>query len=173
MSFFIRKAIRGFAGPHSLVRMSQGEWTGLIAELGRRAGGVRESGAFLLQRVSGPPGRVDRVLYFDDLDPRSLNGGVSLDAAAFGRLWGLCKSEGVQVIADLHTHPGDFVQQSSIDRANPLVSLAGHVAVVVPHLASEAVEPNDCGVHLYLGAHQWRSRYGRDAARAVYVGRWA
>jgi hypothetical protein len=153
--------------------MTRAQWSELISELGRRAGGVRESGAFLLADAGGGRPVVRRLEYFDDLDPTSLNGGVSLNSAAFGKLWRLCTSERLRVIADAHTHPGDFVQQSCMDRANPLVAMGGHVAIVVPHLAAQPVEPRECGVHVYLGSHRWEASFGRSASRLLYVGRWA
>lgn len=173
MTFFTRVSIRAFVGRRSRVRMTLLEWAELIAELGRRAGGVRESGAFLLSDARGGRPVVRMVVYFDDLDPKSLNGGVSLNAAAFGKLWRLCSAEGLRVIADVHTHPGDFVEQSCIDQANPMVAMAGHVAIVVPHLAARAVGPRECGVHVYVGSHRWEASFGRPASRLLYVGRWA
>jgi proteasome lid subunit RPN8/RPN11 len=116
---------------------------------------------------------VRRVVYFDDLDPASLNGGVSLNSAAFAKLWRLASSQELHVIADVHTHPANFVHQSAIDLANPMVAMAGHVAIVVPHLAARRLEPSDCGVHVYLGNHQWRESLGRQALGLLYVGRWA
>jgi proteasome lid subunit RPN8/RPN11 len=162
-----------FVRRHSRVRMSRAQWSEMTAELGRRAGGIRESGAFLLANVSDGRPVVRRVVYFDDLDPASLNGGVSLNSAAFAKLWRLASSQELHVIADVHTHPANFVHQSAIDLANPMVAMAGHVAIVVPHLAARRLEPSDCGVHVYLGNHQWRESLGRQALGLLYVGRWA
>lgn len=149
-------------------------WNELITELGRRTGGVREAGAFLLANA-GQRRRpaVRRIIYFDDLDPNCLTGGISMGSAAFGKLWTACRTGGLRVIADLHTHPGTFVEQSDIDQTNPMVAVVGHVAIVVPHLATRPFEPHECGVHVYLGGHQWEASRGRRAARLLYVGRWA
>jgi len=165
--------MRALAGRRSRVRMTGAAWAELISELGRRAGGRRESGAFLLAEQDAARPAVRRIVYYDDLDPASLNGGVSISAGAFGRLWRLCSAEGLRVIADVHTHPGTYVEQSSIDRANPMVAQPGHVAILVPHLAGQRVRPRECGVHVYQGSHQWDSYLGRRAARLLYVGRWA
>ena len=165
--------IRAFVARHSRVRLTPTQWSELIRQLGRRAGGVRESGAFLLAKVGARRPAVRRIVYYDDLDPASLNGGVVLRSPAYGKLWSLCRAEGMRVIADLHTHGGTLIQQSDVDQTNPTVAIRGHVAIVVPHLASRPIRATECGVHLYLGGHRWQSHLGRRAARVLYVGRWA
>lgn len=172
MSFFTRLRMRGIVGRHSRVRMSADQWSELIAELGRRAGGVRESGAFLLAKREGPSTTVRRIVYFDDVDPGSLTGGITLGASAFAALWEVCAAARMRVIADVHTHPRQMVEQSGIDAANPLVAMVGHIAIIVPDLAAHAVRPDECGVHLYRGSHRWTTSLGRAAATDLYVGRW-
>lgn len=173
MSFFNRPGIRAFVARHSEVRLTPQQWHGLVAELGRRADGVREAGAFLLANADDGSRVVRRVVFFDDVDPACLTGGITMGAGAFGKLWQICSHHQLRVIADVHTHPGGFVDQSSIDRANPMIAIAGHVAIIVPYLAGRTLTPNECGVHVYRGAHRWHSSFDEDAARLLYVGRWA
>lgn len=144
----------------------------MIGELARRGNGDRESGAFLLSpREDG--GAVTQVAYLDDLDPGSLVGSIHLHRPAYGRLWSLCDRESLRVVGDVHTHPGADVRQSSIDRDNPMVARAGHLAIILPNFARGRIRPREIGVHEYLGELGWRSSLGRGAARLVYVGRWA
>jgi proteasome lid subunit RPN8/RPN11 len=173
MTSFTHRSIRAFVGRRSHVRVTCGQWRELIAELGRRAAGVREAGAFLLADIGDRSTTVRRVVFFDDVDPACLTGGISMSSSAFGDLWRICSAAGLRVVADVHTHPGAFVDQSDIDRANPMVARAGHVAIIVPDLAVRPVKPTECGLHLYRGHHQWHKSFGRDAARVLYVGRWA
>jgi proteasome lid subunit RPN8/RPN11 len=134
---------------------------------------VREAGAFLLAHPDDTPTTVRRVVFFDDVDPECMTGSISMSSSAFDALWGICSREHLRVIADVHTHPGTGVGQSSIDRANPMVAVPGHVAIIVPHLAAHAAEPEQCGVHVYHGNHDWSSNLGSTAARLLYIGRWA
>ena len=170
MTFSIRRITRAFVARRSRIRISARMWRELISDLGERGAGVRESGAFLLAASGTDTRTVRSLLFFDDLDPGSLAGNISLTAAAFGKLWATCSQDRLRVVADVHTHPGPYVAQSGIDQANPLVAVAGHVAIVIPNFAERPVNPRDCGVHIYLGDHQWRAAYGRAAARLLYVG---
>jgi proteasome lid subunit RPN8/RPN11 len=173
MNFFTLLDIRAFVARRSRVRMTNCQWQELQGELGRRTGGKREAGAFLLSAAETKPSTIRRIVYFDDLDPNCLTGGISMGSSAFGKLWSLCRGEGLRAIADVHTHPGVVVNQSDLDRANPMVAVAGHIAIIVPNLSIEPFGPGDCGVHVYLGSHEWDSHYGHAARRLLYVGRWA
>jgi proteasome lid subunit RPN8/RPN11 len=161
---------------HNLFRRRQGVvvdeqlWRQIIGELAARGHGDRESGAFLLGQVgSGRVRRVFDVIYYDDLDERCLTGGISFDGSAYGRLWDQCGERGLPVIADVHTHPGPGVAQSSTDRAHPMIAQAGHIALIVPDFAQHTVSPSQVGVHEYLGDGEWDSHLGRAAARRFHI----
>lgn len=159
--------------PRSRVRLRPQLWHELVGELGRRGHGERESGAFLLAATDGDRRRVVRCVYLDDLDPDCLTGAISFKGAAYGPLWALCRRERLTVIADVHTHPGRCVHQSPTDRANPMIATAGHVALIVPDYAQSPVRARAVGVHVYRGDHRWSSALGREAARLLYIGRFA
>lgn len=158
---------------HSRVRLRPERWQELIAELARRGRGERESGAFLLAAADGDRRCVVRCVYLDDLDPNCLNGAISFKGAAYGKLWALCRRERLTVVADVHTHPDRGVGQSPIDRANPMIATAGHVALIVPDYSQSPVFARDVGVHVYRGDHRWTSAFGRESARLLYIGRFA
>jgi proteasome lid subunit RPN8/RPN11 len=159
-------------GRRAWLRIHRNLWRELIRSLGERADGRRESGAFLCADRSARRSRVTRVVYYDDLDPTSLNGGVSFAFAGYGSLWDVCEKDQLRVIGDVHTHPGSHVRQSSTDQANPMVARVGHIALIVPHLAGRPLSAEEVGVHRYIGEDGWQSRYGKQAARDLYVGRW-
>ncbi len=155
------------ADSEPLVIISRLRWRRLVRELARRGEGTRESGAFLLARRDQRPRRVAAAVYFDEIDPEALNGAISIRGHTFTRLWAICAERGMHVIADVHTHPGTAVQQSSIDASNPMVARRGHVAVILPNFAQRDANPLHAGVHVYDGARRWRSKFGADAARAL------
>ncbi|WP_413707138.1 Mov34/MPN/PAD-1 family protein [Ralstonia sp. Ralssp110] len=144
-------------------------WTELMADLRRRGRGARESGAFLLGAVDGAARRVEAWVPYDELDSNALAYGyVRLDTSAFARLWSKCSELGMVVVADIHTHPGG-PRQSSSDRANPMISQAGHIALIVPNFAHGRVAPHNLSVNVYMGGKRWESFFGRDAQARIRV----
>jgi proteasome lid subunit RPN8/RPN11 len=181
MSFSILATIRAlamsFLVPDYRLACPPSLWSTGLAELRRRGAGRRESGAFLLgERVielGVERRRVHRFVYFDDLDPNSLDTGIVMfDGSGFGPLWQLCRETRLEVIADVHTHPS-VARQSDVDRRNPMIATAGHFALIIPDFASRIPASEDLGLYEYVGAHQWRDYTGAAASRVFYVGRWA
>lgn len=152
------------------LKMGSQQWHELGDELGRRSGGTREAGAFLLGSRRGRTRRVTEAVFYDDLDPDCLRGDIHLAGSAYGPLWERCRNEGVTVVADVHTHGGTGITQSSIDAANPMVATRGHLAVIVPHLAQQRYTPAEVGIHEYLGDRGWRAWRGARAARRIRLG---
>jgi proteasome lid subunit RPN8/RPN11 len=77
----------------------------------------------------------------------------------------------VEVVADIHTHPGVSVQ-SSVDRENPMVATRGHIALIVPEFARQIVGSSNLGIYQYLGSHMWQNFSHKQANRFFYIGRW-
>lgn len=147
-------------------KISRHRWRRLLAELRRRGAGHRESGAFLL--VARGNDRVVRVAYYDDLDAHCLTGGISFATSGFTELWRICGEENLRVVADVHTHPGTWVQQSEIDATNPMMARVGHVAMIVPSYGG-ARSIGECGVHIYLGSRRWIAVPADESALIVDV----
>jgi len=172
MSFSIRATIRAFVAPEHRLSFPAPLWRALLDELRRRGQGRAESGAFLLGHTSGKRRHVEAVAYYDDLDPDSLKTGIVVfDGRGYGPLWALCRETGRSVVADIHTH-GGVARQSSLDRDNPMIATAGHVAIIVPSFAQGRVQVTDLGVYEYEGAHRWRDLSGPRASRYFYFGFW-
>jgi proteasome lid subunit RPN8/RPN11 len=156
MNFSIAQIIACLWAPRHELSCSWFLWQRLVAKLrerGRSAG--RESGAFLLgYRSQGRARIVDFVLY-DDLDPHALATGiVRFDGRYFGALWDICKHRGLSVVADVHVHPGASCQSGS-DREHPMISRAGHVALILPDFARPPVRAKGIGIYRYLGGKRW------------------
>jgi proteasome lid subunit RPN8/RPN11 len=171
MSFSIVEIIRRLWSPRHELSCSWFLWRRLMAELrdhGRD--GVRESGAFLLgRRHKGRAKILDFVLY-DNLDPHCLDTGiVNFDGRYFGTLWEMCKVRALSVVADVHTHPGGS-QQSDSDRAHPMISCAGHLALIVPQFAAPPVRRREVGIYRYEGAKNWRSVPTDERRSFFYIG---
>jgi proteasome lid subunit RPN8/RPN11 len=156
-----------------IIRIPRLLWAGVISQLRRRGAARRESGAFLLGVPGDNPKACD-CLYYDDLDPHALeSGAVNFHAEGYARLWQACRERGVDVLVDIHTHPGADVRQSPIDQRHPMVPTVGHTALIVPHLARttkwslEAV-----GVYEYLGNFRWKAHTVKVSPRRVVLCWW-
>lgn len=172
MNFSLRKTIRALVAPEHRLSCSSKLWRAGLAELRRRGGGRRESGAFLLGTRDGERRAVSRFVFYDDLDPRSLDTGIVVfDGAGYGPLWRMCREAGLQVVADVHTHPG-VARQSPADRDNPMVAERGHLALIVPEFVRRRVGPSELGIYEYEGDHRWRDRTSKKAGKFFYIGMW-
>jgi proteasome lid subunit RPN8/RPN11 len=131
-------------------------WFNLTRELYRRGRNKRESGAFLLGREDSP--RIVRAVYYDDLDPNCLNRGyINFDGAGYVPLWKICQDENLRVIADVHTHPTTWTDQSESDTTNPMVAQKGHMALIIPNYARRLrFSLRGVGIFEYLGDGQWQ-----------------
>lgn len=147
----------GVVRPEPLLRIAPRLWTGLAGDLYRRTEGRHESGAFLLGRKDEAGRTALSLVYYDELDPRAYASGVCiLHADAFSQLWDRCSQLGQTVVADVHVHPGRAGQSLS-DRENPMIAREGHLALILPRMATPPIRRWSVGFYEYLGDHQWRS----------------
>jgi hypothetical protein len=105
-------------------------------------------------RTAGRARITDFILY-DDLDLHALDTGiVHFDGRHFDALWDICKQRGVSLVADVHVHPGGAGQSSS-DRDHPMISRAGHIALILRDFAHPPLPPESVGIYHYLGGKRW------------------
>ena len=171
MNFFGPATMRRLLAPGHELSCSWFLWRRLRAKLRERGRNCSsESGAFLLgHRHDGTARIVDFVLY-DDLDPHALDSGiVRFDGRYFGELWAICRERGVKVVADVHVHPGGSGQSDS-DRHHPMISRAGHIALIIPRFATGAQRPRDVGIYRYLGGKRWATVPASQRRRFFHIG---
>ncbi len=169
MNFYIRETICRLLAPQHELSCSWFLWRKLVRDL--RARGLecrRESGAFLLGRRVYGRARVVAYVLYDDLDPNCLDAGiVRFDGRHFGKLWDICRQKNLAVVADVHTHPGGS-QQSDSDRAHPMITRAGHIALILPRFAAR-FERTEIGVYRYQGAGHWHTVSPGDRRRFLFL----
>jgi hypothetical protein len=156
MNFFSPATMRRLFAPQHELSCSWFLWRHLKARLRERGRHrSRESGAFLLGRREGGSAHIVDFVLYDDLDPHALDTGiVRFNGRYFSDLWAICKARNLTVVADVHVHPGGSGQSTS-DRDHPMVSRAGHIALILPHFAAGEQPRRDIGVYRYLGSKQW------------------
>ena len=172
MNFSIQRIIRAAIAPKHRISCSISLWRTGLQELRKRGGGCRESGAFLLGTRYKNRCQVNSFIFYDDLEPGCLDSGIVIfSGQGYGRLWEICRERNLEVIADVHTHP-DVAIQSRIDRANPMIAIQGHIAIIIPTYADELSSAEKVGIYEYKGAHQWRDFSGRKGKGFLYIGLW-
>lgn len=170
MASFIRTLSRIACGPAPEICCDQDVWNAGVHELKRRAGGKSESGAFLLGSKASRRS-ITEFVYYDDIDPSALNSGiVYIDGRRLGKLWEHCRARGLNVVADVHVHPGGYWQSAS-DQANPIIAEVGHIAIILPDFAARNTHPGGIGIYEYLGARRWRDR-SHELFAPLHIGWW-
>jgi proteasome lid subunit RPN8/RPN11 len=69
-------------------------------------------------------------------------------------VWSECRRRGLQVVADVHTHPGG-AGQSDVDQANPMIPERGHLALIIPNFARKLYFPGEVGIYEFRGREGW------------------
>jgi proteasome lid subunit RPN8/RPN11 len=158
----------------SAIRIPVWLWAAAIFDLRKRGAGKRESGAFLLGSRGGGAGRVTSYLCYDDIDPAAYQmGTIAFHAAGYAALWQHCKERKVEVLGDVHTHPGPDVAQSGIDQRHPMLPVIGHTALIVPNFGRTAWwSLKAVGVHEYLGSFKWRTHGPDETPRRIKLSLW-
>jgi hypothetical protein len=167
MNFFSRGTTSTVLQPR--LRIAAPLWGALLEQLRERGGSTRESGAFLLGTGTGPERIATRIVLYDDIDPDCLSEGyIRFDGRHYGRLWEICGAESLSVVADVHTHPKGS-GQSHLDRTHPMVSIPGHIALIIPNYAESPVDTAKVGVYVYGGNFCWSAYLGKAVSRVLRI----
>lgn len=82
---------------------------------------------------------------------------VSSDLIAGAKVVREIRKRGLEIIAEIHSHPGYWVGHSLTDDKNPFVLADGNISIVVPRFAEEGMEPLwKCGIHVYCAGDGWK-----------------
>ncbi|WP_420993638.1 hypothetical protein ACKI2N_015620 [Cupriavidus sp. 30B13] len=170
MNYSIRRTLRRLWSPQHELACDMFVWRRLLRGLRERGAGHRESGAFLLGSIDDTARVISDFVLYDDIDPHALDKGfVQLNGASMGKLWAYCRQRNLQVVADVHTHPGG-PEQSESDQLNPMISVIGHISLIVPNYAQGEVRRGSLGLYRYLGGRQWHTVVNTDRVNFFYVG---
>jgi proteasome lid subunit RPN8/RPN11 len=156
--------------PPPVLEIERSLYAKLMADVARSGRGVKEAGAFLLGSIAPDRRKATAYIMYDSVAPESSRKHVyvAFTSQEMARAWEICYASGLQVVADIHSHP-QGPQQSISDRAHPIVSLPGHVALIAPFFAMRNPQPADLGVHVFEGAGCWRSMFQAEARNAILL----
>lgn len=85
------------------------------------------------------------------------------------RLFEELRTDGHQVIADVHTHPEDWVGLSYVDMAHPIEFRIGLICLVLPWYGAGVPSLQGTGIHVYLGGGRWADESGGNGMVQVEV----
>jgi proteasome lid subunit RPN8/RPN11 len=124
-----------------------------------KSDGVRESGAFLLGQRDDRFDRVHSYVLYADLDPHVSDSGIiQFSSNGYSLLWKYCRDRKQRAIADVHSHPTSWVDQSEADRAHPMIPERGHISLIVPSFGDvQWWSMRSVGIYEYLGGRSWNS----------------
>jgi proteasome lid subunit RPN8/RPN11 len=163
MPFSLARTIRTLIFPPRPLACRRRLWARILSELRDRGGGRRESGGFLLGRRDGARRVIEDFIPYDAVDPDALRGHIVFDGSRMDAVWAECRRRGLQVVADVHTHPNGAAQ-SDIDRANPMIPERGHLALIIPNFARRLYLPGEIGIFEFGGRDGWLDHSARGAS---------
>ena len=100
------------------------------------------------------------------------SGAVTFHAKGYAALWQACREKALDVLANVHTHPGRFVEQSPIDRRHPMVPIVHHTALIVATGRPRGGRFKGVGVYEYLGNFKWATHNRVGKPKRVSLSLW-
>lgn len=96
--------------------------------------------------------RTDQLTFYSSVvvpEIENTFGSVFVAAGEFGRCAKRARSAGLQILAQVHSHPGTCCHHSDGDDKLIILPFEGMLSVVVPEFAAREVTLAECGVHQY------------------------
>lgn len=95
----------------------------------------------------------DSTIYTTVIIPRIDNtrGSVFVDAGEYGNCGRLARKAGLQILAQVHSHPGSCCHHSDGDDMLIVMPFEGMLSLVMPHYGRRATPLNEWGVHQRRG----------------------
>jgi proteasome lid subunit RPN8/RPN11 len=153
------------------IKISESLWQSTWSGLSQRGQGRRESACVWAGERFADRWVVHDVVFLDDLP--GVHGGRlhhCTTRPAVAALLSRLRSAGWQIVADVHTHPRDWVDLSPVDRQHPIEHRIGLVAIVLPHYGRGPIRLESVGVHEYQGSYRWRTLPLAETLTKIEIG---
>ena len=131
-------------------------WLATWEGLRRCGGGRREAACVWVGTREGSEEQAREVIFLDDL-PGTIGRRLQhrTSRAAVATVLERAREMGFVIVADIHTHPGAWVDLSEVDQEHPIEYRLGLLALVLPNFATSTPDVSTVGVHEYVGDGQW------------------
>lgn len=99
---------------------------------------------------------------------RNTYGSVYVDAKDFGKCAKRARRDNLQILAQLHSHPGDCCHHSDGDDKLIILPFEGMLSIVVPHYGHYDLPLQQCGIHQHHKG-SWYLCTDESVARQFYI----
>ncbi len=86
---------------------------------------------------------------------------------ALNLLFSILTEKNYCIIADVHTHPTNWVGLSEVDIEHPIEYRIGLPMIVIPNYGKGDIQLNSIGVHLYKGKGIWDNISFKDVNKLI------
>jgi proteasome lid subunit RPN8/RPN11 len=145
-------------------------WRATWEGLHERGGGEREAACVWAGSREGAVEAAQEIVFLDDLPGtvgRRLQHRTSREAVA--EMLARTRQLGLDIVADIHTHPESWVGLSPVDQEHPIEYRIGLLALVLPNFGAGVPDLRLAGVHEYLGGGRWQTFALEAALRRVRI----
>jgi hypothetical protein len=146
-------------------------WEQTWAGLRDRGRGNHETACVWGGRRSVAADTAQSVTFLDDLP--GVRAGARyhhLSRATIDALFSILRTRREMIVADIHTHPKDWVDLSDTDAMHPIEFRPGLPAMVIPHFAQSPPTLNGLGLHEYVGDGVWRMLHPGEVLNVLRIG---
>lgn len=142
-------------------------WLGLRA----RGDGKREAACVWSGRRSPSGDIAQSVTFLDDL-PGVRAGELyhRPSRQTIEALFNVLRERQEIIVADIHTHPGEWVDLSITDAAHPIEFRRGLPAMIIPYYAQAEPTLEGLGLHEYIGDGVWAKLAPEEIRRIILIG---
>jgi hypothetical protein len=114
---------------------------------------------------------VHSVTFLDDLP--GVHAGAryhQVSRVTIEALFKLLRERNEMIVADIHTHPSDWVDLSPTDSEHPIEFRRGLPAMIIPNFAMFEPTLEGLGLHEYIGDGAWRSLDQEEIQQTLKIG---
>ena len=153
------------------IKLTQDLWEQTWIGLQKRGGGVRESACVWGGTRSATEDHALSVTFLDDLP--GVHAGAryhQLSRKTVEALFKILTANRQMIVADIHTHPGYWVDLSPTDAEHPIEFRRGLPAMILPYFAMTSPTMDGLGLHEYVGDGEWHRLNPTEVQAVLKIG---
>jgi proteasome lid subunit RPN8/RPN11 len=138
--------------------------------LATRGAGERESACLWVGQRGKEIWSVKGIIFLDDIPGTISNKRFHhTPKEVVNKIYQVLRKEGLQIIADVHTHPGRDVEMSDLDKNHPIEYRVGLLSLILPNYGFPPITLRNTGFHEYLGNDMWTQIPYRNVIKRITI----